>query len=658
MEVGDNLEGILEHGALAYTGMLVETPERLAKLREIFKVDLQDPVTVKNTGRVMPEVFNAITAADPTAKVDAAGHVVKCGIYSQWMLQQYTKASVAEQSRFDEDLYKVVELLKVYDRLKGRLPADKRNIMNLKTVNELRDAVAIVQPLTDAGEDVTGSGEVEKLFDNDEWIILIPKTKKAAIFYGKGTEWCTATESAGYNRFYQYSEMGPLFIAIPKLHADERYQFHVESKQYMDCSDSPVEKTFFSDHPVIGSTIVEYREKHGLTTPMSEVYALAPGKVFELYAKSTPEGKAAMLKKAGVPTVLAVDGWLNGTWTGDELTACQVGGSPHLIFSEDRQTVSVAAPDLADMSDFFSHTSGRGRFDARKEFLNMLSGDYQNDGYLAEVRDAWDSINDQNMKVIERCCLDAGEEYFEDGEVDKDKLPDDVEHAIAEAGAWAQESAAETARFNSFKNALDDAVGGTPGRIEHRAYTWSFPAARFRKLVTTVEGHASDEDAHVSLADFIDNWAVMLESGGDLATSPDGSDYGYFDDKEFNENLAEKLDGIDPGEELDKYVEGYRKAAEDAAVVAARLYEEHEEWGGMDDLLQRISTSAGVPLERLARNVNERVTDQQSFTNYMKKYLWPDQFAQALKDTYDAVPDPEEVGAGSAVAESIRRILQ
>jgi hypothetical protein len=83
------------------------------------------------------------------------------------------------------------------------------------------------------------SEESEKVFENKDWIIVIPKTHRAACFYGKHTEWCTASkDSSGY--FDEYSKQGPLYVNINKETGD-KYQFHFESGQFMDENDEQIE---------------------------------------------------------------------------------------------------------------------------------------------------------------------------------------------------------------------------------------------------------------------------------------------------------------------------------------------------------------------------------------------------------------------------------
>lgn len=82
--------------------------------------------------------------------------------------------------------------------------------------------------------------DITKVFDNDQYSIIIPLTKEASILYGKGTKWCTAALKD--NLFDDYSNKGPLFICINKK-TKRKFQYHMDAYgdvTLMDESDSVV----------------------------------------------------------------------------------------------------------------------------------------------------------------------------------------------------------------------------------------------------------------------------------------------------------------------------------------------------------------------------------------------------------------------------------
>ena len=66
-----------------------------------------------------------------------------------------------------------------------------------------------------------GKDEVDKVYEDEDWIVVIPKTQAAAMYWGKDTKWCTAADSKN-NMFNTYNKKGPLFIAINKHNPNEK----------------------------------------------------------------------------------------------------------------------------------------------------------------------------------------------------------------------------------------------------------------------------------------------------------------------------------------------------------------------------------------------------------------------------------------------------
>jgi len=70
--------------------------------------------------------------------------------------------------------------------------------------------------------------EIKIIFENEEWLFLLPLTIEASLSYGSGTKWCTASKS-NKEYFYRYSNNGVLCYAISKIAGDKYglyYDFH------------------------------------------------------------------------------------------------------------------------------------------------------------------------------------------------------------------------------------------------------------------------------------------------------------------------------------------------------------------------------------------------------------------------------------------------
>jgi ankyrin repeat protein len=185
--------------------------------------------------------------------------------YVNWLIQLYSRE---ERSVFFEDLYKATDYLSIYDLAKrnNRIKDERsKNIFNVKTLPEL---YRIVEPFMEDETEILSNkqkrgatpvdGQFDIIYEDDNWEVVIPKTHPAACYWGKGTRWCTAVD-ANPTMFNNYTKQGPLYIFRHKNNANERYQLHLESKQFMDKADSPYSpETFFNNNPELKNALSDY----------------------------------------------------------------------------------------------------------------------------------------------------------------------------------------------------------------------------------------------------------------------------------------------------------------------------------------------------------------------------------------------------------------
>lgn len=224
--------------------------------------------------------FNALVATDPTTRLNNVDlnnakpndlSKVKAGKYVQWLIKQYLKVPTEIQPgengydrelaqvkvTFIEDLYKVKEDLLKYEKFKGRLSQDMRDINKL-TTDSLYDAVKdfdLTLATTTKSERKTSSVHpgAKLAFDGPTWKVIEIENKgaigkEAACFYGgnnKETRWCTSTPGTD-QWFNRYIKDGSLYVVYKQDDTDvspetglpkERYQFHFQSNQFMDKDD-------------------------------------------------------------------------------------------------------------------------------------------------------------------------------------------------------------------------------------------------------------------------------------------------------------------------------------------------------------------------------------------------------------------------------------
>ena len=239
----------------------------------------QDKEGKKTKPKLSKDEFLALVQADPTTRMnnvdlDTASSEdlarVKAGSYVQWLVKNYLMPKTERQpgdngyekevkqvkDTFMEDLYKVTDDLKKFERFKGRLPKEMRDINKL-TPDSLYDAVKDFDlTLASTTKAERKSAEVHPgaklVYDGENWRVVEIKDKgvvgkEAACFYGgnnQETRWCTSAPGASW--FDRYIKDGPLYVVFNPNDTDvapgtglpkTRYQFHFPSNQFMDKDD-------------------------------------------------------------------------------------------------------------------------------------------------------------------------------------------------------------------------------------------------------------------------------------------------------------------------------------------------------------------------------------------------------------------------------------
>jgi hypothetical protein len=220
--------------------------------------------------------------ADPTTKGDFEGDrdtrdVTKVGAYTNWLVKQWLGlAQEADkefaygspdwgvalerlQRLFMEDLYKTTEDLEKFNYLKKtKKYKGQKDIGQIKTIRDLYDNVKDYKISKDELTKTKAErlrDDVEKVYEDDKWRILVPKSKEASCHYGGGdTRWCTASKSSNY--YDHYNKQGPLYMMMYKEDAgkspseNRSHQFHFESNSFYNAEDRSIELgPFFATYP-------------------------------------------------------------------------------------------------------------------------------------------------------------------------------------------------------------------------------------------------------------------------------------------------------------------------------------------------------------------------------------------------------------------------
>lgn len=210
----------------------------------------KDPVEALHTkydNTVPSEIIDKVISVDPTKKKS----------YSQWLLSHWNDQNDVIEDNLDNG--RIEKLFQYFH---------ERNDIQLKALNDVEKALDAYVPPEDTVLS-KGNGEVtyvmnldqkvpsevandfDILFNEDDWIIATPNTYEASCKLGENMTWCTANAYGnGEHHYNNYLERGGKYyinfdLTTPQTKEGKdypytRYQFHFETKQFMDAYNHPV----------------------------------------------------------------------------------------------------------------------------------------------------------------------------------------------------------------------------------------------------------------------------------------------------------------------------------------------------------------------------------------------------------------------------------
>ena len=200
--------------------------------------DMKDiPLDQQTREYILTAILKSMEAADPTPNKS----------YVPWLVRCYANEGI----KLEDIMSRGKDRLEYYDMLKRRkiVPGTSReaNIMNLKFAdlwNVVNNPEHIAK--AQAAEQATmPKGESTVFLNNDTVRIIVPLDMAAAMYYGQGTQWCTAARN--HNMFDRYNKDGKMYIFLPKQpqYEGEKYQIHPVSGQFMNEQDEPIDAYHF-----------------------------------------------------------------------------------------------------------------------------------------------------------------------------------------------------------------------------------------------------------------------------------------------------------------------------------------------------------------------------------------------------------------------------
>jgi hypothetical protein len=213
--------------ALDLLNEAVDPAKTAAKMGDQIKAKFIKDRTVDNNTDVETFIANVANHIDPTPNHQ----------YTLWILRMYVKNGI----RFHEDLDRASAALNTFHTYKKQMPI--KDLGQIKSLSELEQMVtnADVDVEAKSGtqekKDVSAQAKEESkiFYKGPEGMIVIPETEEASCFWGKGTQWCTASTSSA-NQFNSYASQGDLYIILPK--DGTKWQLHTETNSFLDAQDN------------------------------------------------------------------------------------------------------------------------------------------------------------------------------------------------------------------------------------------------------------------------------------------------------------------------------------------------------------------------------------------------------------------------------------
>jgi hypothetical protein len=205
---------------------------------------------------------------------------------TQWLITTYLNDGFRFEDLLGDNTSKVHNTLVQFGLYRGKLPVSARSLNQYKTLADVY--ASIKQFIPRENEDLTLSGkalkrserekahqETEFIHQDDKGLTLVsPKTEFASKWWGKGTQWCTASDNN--NMFEHYNKQAPLLILI--MSNGDKLQLHVGKYevQFMDAQDNLVSGQYIAHHWDVLKSIMVFNIKQN-----SEILKLIPEELLD-----------------------------------------------------------------------------------------------------------------------------------------------------------------------------------------------------------------------------------------------------------------------------------------------------------------------------------------------------------------------------------------
>ena len=131
--------------------------------------------------------------------------------YLEWIARNWDTSGPNEEGEIEDNLKEILLAVAKFDNQSQRL--ELKDLNQYKNIDQLFDALKKVGETARRTVDITG--DVEKIYEDNRFVVVSPKTHTASCYYGAGTKWCTAAKDTT-SHFSTYKGSGELYYIIDK----------------------------------------------------------------------------------------------------------------------------------------------------------------------------------------------------------------------------------------------------------------------------------------------------------------------------------------------------------------------------------------------------------------------------------------------------------
>lgn len=399
--------------------------------------------------------FKLIVNSDPQTNISSDGTVTRMGKYSKLLLSMFQKGGLKL-----EDLEKAEEYLGyVYSH---KIPVEVNKINELGDLyNTVKDYIAKDTKALSEILKVLSENEYKVLHNGEEWYVFQPLTEKAACYLGVNTEWCTTWGPYSLNKknkdrgnlYQRYAKDGPLYIMIEKSNPDYKFQFHFESKQFMDKDDKRINTSEFLTNKTellnfFFPSFTREVSNEEIQLELKRIDVLPDEYGTELIKKSigqidNPLINAILNEDEVSLEELIVSDELNGS--------VEVSGGRLVIpvsdLKEDTQT-------LYDVISYYEYESENGWQFVYDDMRDRGIDEYEEENLLKFFTDYYESNKDELKNTLGIRDFSQFHQMFFDNYKTNNDIQEDFWTDIADASYENYETANES-ELNSFKNLIE-----------------------------------------------------------------------------------------------------------------------------------------------------------------------------------------------------------